>query len=145
MNPRARKQRPIAEINITPFTDVILVLLIIFMITTPLILQSSIRVNLPSAGSAKSTGNIEQICVTVTDKNLIYLDGAPVTKRELKEKVSLMHKNKPDLRVILFSDKMAPFKDLVAVLDAMKEIGVHKLDLAAKTEAPSVAASAKEK
>jgi biopolymer transport protein ExbD len=133
MNPRARKQKTIAEINITPFTDVILVLLVIFMITTPLMLQSSIKVNIPSAGSAKAADSSRQIRITVTDKGLIYLDDISVSKKKLKEKVAAMWKDDPDLKVILFSDKSARFSDIVAVLDTMKELGVHNLNIAAKT------------
>ena len=74
MNRRPIKQRVMTEINITPFTDVILVLLIIFMITTPLILQSSIKVNLPEAASGKPFTNTRQINITISDNNVIYID-----------------------------------------------------------------------
>ena len=132
MNQRTRKRRPIAEINITPFTDVILVLLVIYMITTPLILQSRINVNLPQAGSGKVKAAAKQINVTLTDKNLIYLEDAPVTKEQLKERVRVLHKDNPALKVILFSDKSVRFRDIVTVLDALKEIGVRNLGIAAK-------------
>src|SRR3989338_9959023 len=105
MNPRSRKQRPIAEINITPFTDVILVLLVIFMITTPLILQSSIKVNLPNAKSAKASDSTNKIDIVINKKGSIYLDNKAVTKEELKEKIGMMRKNKPDIAVVLLSDK----------------------------------------
>lgn len=133
MNARLKRQKAIAEINITPFTDVILVLLVIFMITTPLILQSSIKVNLPGAGSAKAADGADEATVTVTDKGTIYLNGAAVTKKELKEKISLMRRNNPGLKVMLFSDKAAQFKDIVAVLDVMNELGIASLNIAAKT------------
>ena len=90
MNPRPGRKKAIAEINITPFTDVILVLLVVFMITTPLMLQSGIKVNLPHAGSAKALDAAGQINITVTDKDLIYLNDLLITKNELKEKISLM-------------------------------------------------------
>jgi biopolymer transport protein ExbD len=137
MNPRSRKQKAVAEINITPFTDVILVLLIIFMITTPLMLQSSIKVNIPKAASAKATDTSGQINITVTDKSLIYLDDAPVGKKELKEKVAAKRKTDPDIKVILFSDRSAKFSDIVSVLDVMNELGVRNLNIAAKTDSKS--------
>jgi biopolymer transport protein ExbD len=138
MNQRLKgRKKPIAEINITPFTDVILVLLVIFMITTPLLLKTSIKVNLPHAGNAEASDSKDEISVTVTDKSLIYLDGAPVTREELKEKVSLAYKTNPDLKVILFSDRLARFKDIVGVLDTMKGLGIHNLSLAAKTDSAS--------
>jgi biopolymer transport protein TolR len=134
MKRMARKQKAIAEINITPFTDVILVLLVIFMITTPLMLQSSIKVNIPKAASAKTSDSTGQVTITVTEKGLIYVDGAIVTRKELKEKVATLYKRDRDLKVMLLSDKSAKFSDVVAVLDVMNELGVRNLNIAAKTE-----------
>lgn len=122
-----------AEINITPFTDVVLVLLVICMITTPLILQSSIKVSLPRATSARPADNTDQISVTVTDKGRIYLDDAPVTIKEFKDKIRTAYQGNRDIKIILFSDNLARFKDIVAVIDTLKEIGVRNLNIAAKT------------
>ena len=136
MNPRSRKQKAIAEINITPFTDVILVLLIIFMITTPRMLQSGIKVNLPRAGSAKALDTAGQINITVTDKDLIYLNDLLITKNELKEKIGMMHKKDPGLKVIVFSDRLTRFKDIVSVLDILNGEGVRNLNIAARIREP---------
>ena len=133
MNPRLRKQKAIAEINITPFTDVILVLLIIFMITTPLMLQSGIKVNLPQAGSAKTLDTAGQINITVTDNDLIYLNDLLITRNELKGKIGAMHQKDHSLKVILFSDRSTRFKDIVSVLDILNEEGVRNLNIAART------------
>jgi len=134
MNPRLRKQKAIAEINITPFTDVILVLLIIFMITTPLIVQTSIKVNLPNAKSAKTSDASNQVNITVSSKSIIYLDGNRITKGELRDKVAATYKSNPSLKVVLFSDRLARFKDVVAVLDIMNELGIRSLNIAAKAD-----------
>lgn len=123
-----------AEINITPFTDVILVLLIIFMITTPLILQSSIKVNLPEAASGKPFTNTRQINITVSNDSAMYIDDKLVTRKELISHVRMAHKDNPDLEVILFSDKMVRFKNIVAILDDLNEIGIRNLNIAAKVE-----------
>jgi len=134
MNPRLRKQKAIAEINITPFTDVILVLLIIFMVTTPLIIQTSIKVNLPNAKSAKAVDTSNQLDITVSSKSMIYVEGNPITKEALREKVSERYKNNPSLKVVLFSDKLARFKDIVAVLDIMNDLGIKSLNIAARAD-----------
>ena len=135
MKAKSRKQRLIAEINITPFTDVILVLLIIFMITTPLILQSNIRVTLPEAKSgAKPTATTDRVSITITNENLVYLESELVTAKELKEKIAVLHKENPDLTVTLFSERLVHFKNVVTVLDTLNELGVKNLDIAAKTE-----------
>ena len=134
MRSAGRKQKLIAEINITPFTDVILVLLIIFMITTPLILQSNIRVNLPSSTTGQPLEQTRQISVMVTNEGMIYLDNKPASRKTLKADVSKLHQINPDLEVILFSDKMVRFKDLVALLDIFNELGIKNLNIATKTE-----------
>ncbi len=134
-NLKGRKQKLIAEINITPFTDVILVLLVIFMITTPLMMQSGIKVNAQKAVNAKPLKNTKaQVTITVNDENLVYLDSQLVTKKELREKISQMHNDNPDLEVILLSDKMVRFKDIVAVLDSVNDLGIKNLNIASGTE-----------
>jgi len=132
---RARKQTLIAEINITPFTDVILVLLVIFMITTPLIMQSSIKVNTPKAVNAKPLKAAKsRATITVNAENLVYLDDKLVTKKELRERVAQLHNDNPDLEVVLFADNMVRFKDIVAVLDAVNDLGVKNLNIASGAE-----------
>ena len=98
MNRNTRKQRLVADINITPFTDVILVLLVIFMITTPLISQSNIKVNLPDAVSGlpvKKSRHLEAE-VTITREGVVYLDGKLATRKELKELIKKMFASDPD-------------------------------------------------
>jgi biopolymer transport protein ExbD len=134
MRSPAKQQKLIAEINITPFTDVILVLLIIFMITTPLILQSNIRVNLPSSSTGQPLEQTRQISVMVTNEGLIYLDNKSTSRKALKAEISKLHQANPNLEVILFSDRMVRFKDLVALLDIFNELGIKNLNIATKTE-----------
>ena len=110
MNPRLRKQKAVAEINITPFTDVILVLLVIFMITTPLIYQTSIQIELPEVSSTNPSKDVNWLEITVTDSGLIYLDKEQVPEKEFKDKVDKMHKNNPNISVFLRVDKSAKFK-----------------------------------
>jgi biopolymer transport protein TolR len=130
-----RKQRFFAEINITPFTDVILVLLIIFMVAAPIIYQSNIKVKLPKV-KAKETQNAppdrqKSAVITVTTEGMVYLDDKLVTQVELKTQVTEMHKNNPDLSVFLRADQQTRFKDVVEVLDLLTEMGITKLDIVA--------------
>ena len=137
MKRRLRKQQGlVAEINITPFTDVILVLLVIFMITTPLISQLSLKVRLPEAKSAKpvEAGRPTQAGITLTNEGLVYLDDKLVTKKELKERISILQENNPDLSVILRSDRLVKFKDIVNVLDILNGMGIKNLNIAATAE-----------
>ena len=136
MNKKFKRQRLVADINITPFTDVILVLLVIFMITTPLISQTSLKIKLPEAKSGKplELARQSQAYITITNESTIYLDEKMVTRKELKEKMSLLHENNPGLNVILLSDKFVRFKDIVGVLDVLNELGVKNLNIAATAE-----------
>lgn len=134
MNLHSRKQRLIAEINITPFTDVILVLLIIFMITTPLILQSSLKVNLPQAASASAVKEMRLLNIIITNEGAVYLDGALVTRRELRERINSRHRDDPNLAVIVSSDRLVRFKDIVEVLDILNAAGIRNLNIAATKE-----------
>jgi len=134
MNLRLHKQRLISEINITPFTDVILVLLIIFMITTPLILQSSLKVNLPKAASASAVKEMSPVDITITNEGTVYLDGAMVTRKELRERILSKAKDNPSLAVIVSSDRLVRFKDIVDVLDIINTAGLKNLNIAATNE-----------
>src|SRR3989338_1100620 len=134
MNRKTRRSEIVAEINITPLTDVALVLLIIFMITTPLILQSNIKVSLPEAASGKPLTNTRQINITVDNDNAVYLDDKLITRKELKAHIRMIHRNNQDMGVILFSDKMVKFRNIVSILDDLNEIGIKNLNIAAKVE-----------
>ncbi len=137
MNRRPRKQKLVAEINITPFTDVILVLLVIFMITTPLIFQSSIKVKLPEAKSGeplKSGKAVSQADVTITNEGVLYLDETLVTRKEFRERMKLIHQDNPGVAVVLRSDRLVKFENVVGVLDILSELGIKNLNIAATTE-----------
>lgn len=132
MNKNFRKQRLVAEINITPFTDVILVLLVIFMIATPLIYQSSIKVRLPEAKSGKpiESSKPDLVYITVTNEGLLYLNEEIITRGKLKEKIRAIQLKNPDLGVVLRSDRLVRFKDIVDILDPLSDLGITKLDIA---------------
>ena len=126
-----QRQRLVAEINITPFTDVILVLLVIFMITAPLISQTHIQVKLPEVASTRPMENVSRIEVTVTELGMIYLDKDLVTEQSLKDKVDKIHKNNPNVSVVLRADKSVKFRYIVKILDILTELGVKNLNISA--------------
>ncbi len=111
-----------AEINITPFTDVVLVLLIIFMIATPFIYQSSMKVDLPKA--SKTDDVSRDIIITINARGEIFLDNAKVDIGALKYKLSALVKNKPDSLVIVNGDKNVRYDSVVQVMDVMTQSGV---------------------
>src|ERR1700677_771442 len=87
---------PLTGINVTPLVDVTLVLLIIFMVTTPMIMKPSINVNLPKAGSSDQTAPAE-FNVTITKEGQIYANGEAVSQEALKTKSAELLAKKPDV------------------------------------------------
>ena len=136
MKRESRRQRLVAEINITPFTDVILVLLVIFMIATPLISQTNIKVKLPEAKSGQpiEAAKRAQLYITVAKDGSVYLDKDQITKKGLRAKIDTMRRGDPDIYAIIHADRMAPFKDVVSVLDVLNELGINKLSIGAIDE-----------
>lgn len=128
-----RRSRIEAEINITPFTDVILVLLIIFMIATPLISSGNInvKVDLPEAASAKSPASRAPSFVTITDEGIVYLNDEVVTRDELRSRIARRYRENPELSVVIRSEKLVRFQDVVSVLDVLNALGIRNLDIAA--------------
>ena len=134
MRSPSRRQKPFTEINTAPFTDIILVLMAIFMVTTPLVMQSNIQVNLPSSKTGEPHKDARQVSVMITSEGIIYLDNKITLRKTLKAEVAKLHEDNPELEVILLSDKMVRFKDLVGLLDIFNELGVKNLNIATKTE-----------
>jgi len=126
-----QRQRLVAEINITPFTDVILVLLVIFMITAPLISQTHIQVKLPEVAGTRPMENVSRVEVTVTELGMIYLDKDLVTEQALKDKIDKIHKNNPNISVVLRADKSVKFRYIVKILDTLTELGIKNLNISA--------------
>ncbi len=124
-----RRRQALSEINVTPFVDVMLVLLIIFMVTAPL-LQQGIDINLPQA-KGKEMAATERIVVTIRKNGKIYLNKASLTMKELTAKLS-KSKNK---EVYLKADKDVPYGNVVIVMGELKEIGIEKLGMVTEPKA----------
>lgn len=121
----------ISEINITPLTDVALVLLIIFMVTTPLILQGGINVKLPTATTADTTPQ-RNITISVTVDNKIFVNDKEVNISSLQPLLEDMLKHEKDKLVILNADKGVMHGLVVRILDIAKKSGALKLAIAAE-------------
>ncbi len=132
MKRKYSRQPVLSEINITPFTDVILVLLIIFMIATPLISQNSIEVKLPQASSKDQVEEPKQAYITISSEGIIYYENKILTTKELKQKMTALVGKSADTKVIVAADKACRFQEVVRVIDALKESGVKSLNIATK-------------
>ncbi len=110
------------EINITPFTDVVLVLLIIFMIATPFIYQSSMKVQLPQA--SKSEESSRDVIININAQGQVFLEDTKIDLEALKYKLTAMVRNKPDTSVIINGDKNVRYDSVVQVMDVLTRSGV---------------------
>jgi biopolymer transport protein TolR len=137
MNRRPRKQKPVAEINITPFTDVILVLLIIFMIATPLMSQTTSKVNPLKAKKAKAAApaaDTPKINIIIDQAGTIFLEKEAVTIDELSESLADMHKNNPSVHVLLRADSVTQYRYIARVLDVLNDTDIKNINIAVETD-----------
>ena len=114
----------INDINVTPFVDVALVLLIIFMVTATYIVAQSIPVDLPEAGTGEDV--VTTLAVTITDKGEMYVDGKRTDEAKLKQLIADTRKKNEDVRVIIAGDKKVEHGVVVRVIDLVRKQGVAK-------------------
>jgi biopolymer transport protein TolR len=132
MKRRGSRNRVMGEINITPLTDVMMVLLVIFMVTTPLIMKASIDINLPQA-HAKQDAPVERLQIMLTQDGNIFLDRERVTLSQLESKLKAHFQQAGvETSVTVAADKLVPYGDAVKVLDLARQAGAQKLVLAAE-------------
>ena len=127
---RTRKRRKLkAEINVVPYIDVMLVLLIIFMVTAPLLTQG-LTVALPTAeGKSFELASNNPAKIQVTSTGAVYLDGTPAGSTNLEATLGPMLRSRRVKRALLEADKSVPYGRVVAVLDVMNRAGVEQLGM----------------
>jgi biopolymer transport protein TolR len=123
----------IAGINITPLTDVVLVLLVIFMIATPLLIRSEIKVNLPRTSSAESAAQ-KAIVLTIDAAGGLYVDGARTAVTQLASSLTATLGKRPNAAVIIMGDREVRYDLVVRVLEIARTSGVNKLSLAVQVK-----------
>jgi biopolymer transport protein TolR len=119
-------QSSLSEINMVPFIDIVLVLLIIFMITAP-ILQSGIELDVPKTKSVKEITE-QKVVVSIDKKQLVYLGNDPVNVHDIGAKVHAQLK-KPNEGVFLRCDESVPFGIFASVIDALKQSGIANISI----------------
>lgn len=123
-----RNGMTISQINVTPFVDVMLVLLVIFMVTAPII-QQGVQVNLPQTKAAALPGREEQLVVAIARNGKIYLNDNQVSLAELGRKLNSIRRLQPNKEVYLRADQDVRYGVVVKTIAEIKQAGIEKLGM----------------
>ncbi len=135
-----RSRRAVAEINVVPYIDVMLVLLVIFMATAPLLMQG-VEVDLPKANSSPvSDSDAEPLIVSIDAQARLYLnlgasDDQALSMETVKQRVATVLKRNPDKAVMVWGDAAVPYGEVVVLMSELQEAGAPSVGLV--TEAPA--------
>jgi biopolymer transport protein TolR len=138
---RRRMYTPMSEINVTPFVDVMLVLLIIFMVAAPL-MNVGVPVDLPKTSADPITGQDEPLVVTIDAKGDIYLGETKYGADDLVAKLRAVQKEKPDQRVFVRGDKAINYGKVMEILGVLRAAGFPKAGLVGDLSTPPAAGAA---
>ena len=130
-SPRNRRSNLVAEINVTPLVDVMLVLLIIFMITAPMMSQG-VDVDLPETTARPLAQKEKPIIITITRKGEITIDRIKVSRRLLRQKLAKLAVKGKERPVFLNADKKVAYGDVVKIMADVKNSGFDKLGMITK-------------
>jgi len=128
MKKKFRNKRTMSEINVTPFVDVMLVLLIIFMVTAPL-LTSGIKINLPESSSVLKNEKKDPVTVSINSKGEIFIQKKKFTKDQLINKLSLLKKNNQNLKIYIKGDKKLDYGKVMDLMNLINQSGFKKVAL----------------
>ncbi len=123
-----RNGTTISQINVTPLVDVMLVLLVIFMVTAPII-QQGVQVNLPQAKAGAIPGKETQLVVAITRNGRIYLNDNPMTLAELGQKLRAIHQLQRDKEVYLRADQDVRYGVVMKTITEIKQAGIERLGM----------------
>jgi biopolymer transport protein TolR len=135
-----RSRRAVAEINVVPYIDVMLVLLVIFMATAPLLMQG-VEVDLPKANSSPvSDSDAEPLIVSIDAQARLYLnlgasDDQALSMETVKQRVATVLKRNPEKAVMVWGDAAVPYGEVVVLMSELHEAGAPSVGLV--TEAPA--------
>jgi biopolymer transport protein TolR len=129
-----REGSTIAQINVTPLVDVMLVLLVIFMVTAPII-QQGVQVNLPQTKSSAIPGSEEFLVVTVAKNGKVYLNDNAMTPKELGQKLAAIKKLQANKQVYLRADQDVRYGVVMKTIAEIKQAGIEKLGMVTRLPA----------
>ncbi len=131
---RGRRHRPpMSQINVTPFVDVMLVLLVIFMITAPL-LTVGVQVDLPETEAGAIAGDDEPLAITITKEDVIFLQETEVQLGELVPKLMAISERRKDMRIFVRADTELAYGRVMEVMGTVNRAGFNKVALVTKID-----------
>lgn len=125
---RRGAQRPISEINVTPLVDVMLVLLIVFMVTAPLLTQG-VPVDLPQSRAKSLPDDAKPIEISINSRGAIFIDKTPTELSDLIIRLRAIMTLRPDARIYIRGDKANSYGRVIEVVGAINAAGFHKVAL----------------
>jgi len=128
MNSGGNNRRFMSEINVTPLVDVMLVLLIIFMVAAPMMMQG-VDVNLPKTTTKNIKTADEPLMLTVNKKKEIFLENHPIELDRLELKIKKIFENRREKEVLLRADQDVPYGFIIDVMARIKNAGINKLGM----------------
>ncbi len=128
-----RNKKTISEINVTPFVDVMLVLLIIFMVTAPL-LTSGIKINLPESSSVLKNEKKDPVTVSINSIGEIFIQKKKFSKDQLIKKLTLLKKNNKNLKIYIKGDKKLDYGRVMDLMNLINKSGFKKVALVTKLQ-----------
>ena len=134
MTVEARHRRFLAEINVIPLVDVVLVLLIIFMVTAPM-LYRGLDIKLPTSASNTIKPEI-RVVLTIEKDQRLYLDKDPVSVAQLERKLQVLKEEHADVSLYLRADRDVPYGIVVQGMDGVKKAGIEKLGMVTDPTGP---------
>ncbi len=135
-NPSSRGGRvSLSEINVTPLVDVMLVLLIVFMVSAPL-LQQGVEVNLPKADAGNLARSEEPVMLTIRRDSSLDLDQKPISFASLPDRLASLSRARPDLQILVQADQSIPYGEVARVMAALKKANIHRVGLVTAPESP---------
>jgi len=117
-----------SQINVTPLVDVMLVLLVIFMVTAP-ILQQGVAVDLPEVAAGPLDGKAPPVIVSLTREGRIYLAGSALSLGELERELARLAQESPRRQLLVRADESVPYGDVVAVMARARSAGIRRVGM----------------
>lgn len=133
---RGSRRRPMSEINVTPFVDVMLVLLIIFMVTAPL-LTAGVPIDLPDSRAAQLPSDQQQVTISIDEAGYVYIDDAAVELSGLPQALESIPRSGEGPDITLRADRALDYGRVMAVMGELNRAGLNRISLITNSAAPA--------